>query len=454
MHKLQRFSGALAVMAVLSASACSDFVTGGELTTDPNRPTSATNGQLFLGIQANAWETHTAGLARLSGYLTQQLNGTNSIPVGQYQYNVGEGFGGLRAIYGGGGLKDLRTLQASVRSTGDSVFLGITQVQEALLVSMAADAWGDITYSDALSGAPNPALDDQLAIFDKLQLLLDTAIINLGATGPTNFGPGTLDASYQGNAARWRRLANTLKARMYMHDAEVPARATAAATYTPAINAGLNGILLAADDFKSIYTGVSGSQNPWFQIVPVRGIFPDRTLDSIMTSRSDPRRAQYFVITGGVATAISAARLANNFPQPIATAIETNLILAEAYYRSGNEVNANARLNTARGLAGLGNVVAAGSTLLQEILTEEYINDFQLGVEAWKLYRRTCFPNIASKSPTGLPMPGRVPYDGAERLSNSNMPAVGTGINGLRNKNDPPNAAPEVGGGASCRAGA
>jgi len=450
MHKFTR--GVLAAVAALSIGACSDFITGGELTDDPNRPTTATNGQLFLGIQASVWAIHTQEITRTSGLLTQQINGSNSLPVGQYQYNLGEGSTGLRQIYSGGGLRDIRTVQASVRALGDSVFLGITQVQEALLFSFGADVWGDITYSEALTDTPNPALDDQLAIFDRLQKLLDTAIVNLGATGPTNFGPGALDASYGGSAVKWRRLANTLKARMYMHNAEV--RATAAATYTPAITAAQNGILATADDYKAIFTGVSGSQNPWFQIVGVRGLFPDKVLDSIMASRNDPRRPNYFVITGGVATAISVARLAPNFSQPIATATETHLILAEANYRAGNQATALTELNTARGLAGLGNIAASGSGLLQEILTEEYINDYQLGVEAWKLYRRTCFPNIANKSPTGQPMPGRLYYESAERLSNSSMPPAGTGVNGLRNKNDPANAAPEVGPGATCLAGA
>ena len=450
---MPRFSrGLLAAVAVLSTGACSDFLTGGELTDDPNRPSSATNNQLFLGIQANVWATHTQGLTRIAGLLTQQINGSNTVVVAQYQYVIGEGTSGLRQIYGAGGLNDIRELQANLRTLNDSIFLGITQVQEALLVSMATDVWGDITYSEALSGTPNPPLDDQLAIFDKLQLLLDTAITNLGATGPTNFGPGTLDASFQGNASRWRRLAYTLKARMYMHNAEVPERATAAATYTPAMNAAQNGILAPADDFKAIFTGAPGSQNPWFQIVGVRGIIPDAALDSILVARNDPRRTQYFTVTGGRATAISATRIASTFPQPIATAIETNLIWAEAAYRSGNESVALARLNTARGLAGLGNVAASGPALLQEILTEEYINDFQLGVESWKLYRRTCFPNLANKSPTNQPMPGRVPYESAERIANSSMPPAGTGVNGLRNRNDPPNARPEVGGGASCPA--
>jgi hypothetical protein len=146
--------------------------------------------------------------------------------------------------------------------------------------------------------------------------------------------------------------------------------------------------------------------------------------------------------------------LSPTFAQPIATAIETNLIWAEAAYRLGDQVTALSRLNIARGLAGLGSVAAAGPALLQEILTEAYINAFQLGVESWKLYRRTCFPNLANKSPSNLPMPGRLYYDGAERTANASMPSAGTGVNGIRNRNDPVNTAPEVGGGATCLAGA
>jgi hypothetical protein len=68
-----------------------------------------------------------------------------------------------------------------------------------------------------------------------------------------------------------------------------------------------------------------------------------------------------------------------------------------------------------------------------------YIADFQLGEEAWNDYKRTCTPNLAPTAP-GTPIPARLYYDAGERNTDTNIPQPNTGVNGVRNKNDPPNA--------------
>ena len=80
-----------------------------------------------------------------------------------------------------------------------------------------------------MTGALNPPLDPQLAVYDSVQTLLSRAIVNLAAHGPTNFGPGANDLSYGGNATQWTQLAHTLKARFFMHTAEVRPAAYASA---------------------------------------------------------------------------------------------------------------------------------------------------------------------------------------------------------------------------------
>ena len=60
----------------------------------------------------------------------------------------------------------MRQLQEQAREAGDSLFVGIGYVQEALLMGTAADIFGDVVYSEALSGVPNPKLDEQLAVYD------------------------------------------------------------------------------------------------------------------------------------------------------------------------------------------------------------------------------------------------------------------------------------------------
>ncbi len=66
-------------------------------------------------------------------------------------------------VYTGGGLIDLRKIEASARADGDSV-LGIAKIWEAFEIGAAADWWGDIPYSDAVGSDATPTLDSQAAV--------------------------------------------------------------------------------------------------------------------------------------------------------------------------------------------------------------------------------------------------------------------------------------------------
>jgi hypothetical protein len=173
------------------------------------------------------------------------------------------------------------------------------------------------------------------------------------------------------------------------------------------------------------------------------GIF----LDNLLASRNDPRRTEYFSLTSNPRW-LSATRGAADFQQPYVTYDENTLIWAEAAFRGGNQVVALAKLNEERANHGLAPEAVAGTALLNEILIEKYIVDFQLGEESWNDYKRTCTPNLAPTA-AGLPIPGRLYYDAPERNTDTNIPLPNTGVNGLRNKNDPANATSD-GTGAAC----
>ena len=63
-------------VALAGAAGCSDFLTGGDLDTDPNRPVNTTASQLFVGVQSNLWALLSSDPARLAGMWTQQFEGT------------------------------------------------------------------------------------------------------------------------------------------------------------------------------------------------------------------------------------------------------------------------------------------------------------------------------------------------------------------------------------------
>jgi starch-binding outer membrane protein, SusD/RagB family len=440
--------GVLAMAGTLGA--CNNFLTGGELSNDPNRPTIGTPQARFAATQPALWALLSSDLARVTSVWVQQLEGIN------FQYSAVNVYvhdetttGGFHAgLYTGGGLVDLREIEAESRTSGDSVMLGQAQVVEALTMGTGADLFGDLVYTQALTGTPNPTLDPQMDIYDAVQALLSDAIVNLGATGGTNFGAGSSDLVYNGDTDKWKQLAHTLKARFYLHTAEVRPGA-----YGDALAQVTDGINDPDDDYKAIWSGSLFEQNFWYQffVNQRKGyIIPAPTFVSLLQSTSDPRLGEYLNSTHDD---LSDTRLAPDFSQPLITAQENLLIWAEAAYRTGDAGNALIKLNQARAAAATvcaaetGSACnipassASGTALLRAILQEKYIAEFQ-NIEAWNDYKRTCFPNLTPTA-AGLIVPGRFFYDTSERQTDTSIPDPAA--QPTRNANDPANATDDFG---------
>lgn len=432
MTNFRRFAPVAALALAGLAAGCKDFLTGGELTRDPNRPTVATSGNLLIGAQANLWAIIGGDPARVTGIWSQEFAGGLQQYANYENYGLSEqttnGF--HQSLYAGGGLVDIRRIQDKSRAAGDTLFLGIGQVMEGFLMGTGADLFGNLVYSEALKGKANPALDKQIDVYNQVQNVLAEGIKNLEApnTGGTNVGPGSSDLVYGGDADSWIELAHTLRARFYMHTAEVDPTA-----YQKALDEAKQGISSHAGDYVGVFSGNAQEQNLYYQFNGPAGrqgyLLPNPSFLKLLETRSDPRRSEYFNAAG---TKLSATRLAPNFSQPFVTYNENLLIWAEAAYRTNDPATALIKLNQAKTDAGVPTVSGlTGPALLAEILLEKYIADFQLGVEAWKDYERTCTPNIEPTN-ASLGVPARLFYDAGERQTNTNIPQPGQGINARR----------------------
>lgn len=455
--KKKLFTAAVAALPMLAAAGCNDFLTGGELSNDPNRVLNATRDQLFTASQAALWTFLSGDLGRISSLYTQQFEGVDRqyVLLNNYELNEGTTDGVFSALYGQGGLVDLRKVQRQSFAVSDSTYAGIAQVMEAYLIGTGADVFGDIPYSaalkDTLAGGAADAratLDKQLVVYDSVQALLGRAVVNLTARGPRNIGPGVRDLTYGGSATKWLALAHTLRARFYLHTAE----ARGVGQYALALAEARQGIANPANDYVANFTGKPGEENLWYQFTVVQRsgyIEPNAFLCDLLTARRDPRKTEFFSVgRTGTCDDLSAARGSNTSKQPFVTAGENLLIWAESAYRTGDQTTALTQLNAARVAGGLpGTAVAAGPELLREILTEKYIALFQ-NVEAWNDYKRTCFPNFAPVVAGGK-IPGRFLYGTTERQTNpTNIPEPGA--QPVRNQADLKNGTDPFG--AACRA--
>jgi hypothetical protein len=436
----------VAVLALAGAAACNDFLTGGDLDRDPNRPLTATPAQLFVGVQSNLWALQASDPSRIAGLWTQQFEGGNIQYIDIYNYGRDESTtnGFYQSLYLGGGLADIREMQRLSREVGDSLFVGIAQIQEAMLIGTGASIFGDIVYTQAL-GDPNPALDNQLAVYDSALSLLAKGIANVSSTNPRNVGPGAADLVYGGDGESWARLAHTLRARYYLHLAEVRGNGA----YQSALAEARQGIVDAADNYTATFSGAPLQQNFWYQFAVVNRpgyLVPGETFVNLLEARDDPRLERYF---NEDLSDLNEDLLQPDAPQPLVTANENLLIWAEAAYRTGNEAEARTQLDRARALAGLGPVAAgtSGQALLREILTEKHIALFQ-SLEVWNDYKRTCFPNL-TPAVAGQRIPARLLYDAGERQTNTSIPDAAA--QPFRNRNDPANTTSD-GTGEACRA--
>lgn len=453
MTRMTRSAGA--ALLLLFGAGCSAFdLSGPKLDENPNLATQVrTPDQYLIGIQAAMYSVQEGGLARTTGIWTQQFAGvdrqyssTDIYSVGEDDFSTDWDF-----IFAQGGLIDIRKLQVAVSAVGDRRYLGIAKVFEALEIGTAADIWGDIPYSEANNpDIATPKLDKQLDVYAAVQALLTSAIADLGSG--VGAGPGGADLTYGGNAAKWIAVAHTLKARFYMHTAEVNPAAFALANAE-----AKQGITSPANDFLDFHSDVPTEWNVWAQFD-----YWDRdsymragkALVDTMKNRGDVRLTAgcasgqnwceaYFTGTTGsapgqnltTASDIGDMRLFGptenlDFRQPIITWAETQLIIAETAIRAGNAAEALTATNAVRVAAG--NVPFATVTLAQ-IAVEKWIASFQT-LENWNDYKRNCFPKLTPAAGRAA-IPARLVYPFSERNVNSNVPLPSA--QPVRNQNDP-----------------
>lgn len=494
----------------LSVAGCSDYLSAPDVVSDPTKVTQLTKpGPLYIGIQEAGPPQREGQLARFAVEYTQQVAGFSRQQIGFDLYQAdpsdvdpyfGAIYGTNNTLNGGGGLLDIHKMQQFARLNNDSLFIGIAKVYEAMYMGLAADQFGDIPYREAAdSTILTPHFEPQLQIYADLQAQLDSAItIFLAATGITNAGPSADgseliygDRGGDPNALRavYTAVAHSLKARLYMHTAEVDPTA-----YAKALAEVPLGISTPADDFLWFHDGSPQGQNIWYQFMAARGdVAPGAAFIEIQKRRitagvdDNARFAFYFteaspgvfagvrptgsdnMVTNGViyngagipagafslfGAFIDGASPPGDFRQPEITYIETQLIGAEAALQTGNAGLAqtflnNARTNRTYGATGgapvsFGNAPGVLAATLQNIIEEKYVSLY-LNPEVWNDYKRTCFPSLApapgvagGTTPRTTPIFGRLPYGLSELNANTNAPSTPSSA---RNANDP-NACP------------
>lgn len=119
-------------------------------------------------------------------------------------------------------LEDNLLMYERAAALGYEFHQGVALVAKAFMFGLTTDLWGDVPYSNALQGEKGgdylrPSFDSQESVY--AGVLADLEEANTLLSKPSNEYEGITpdaDVIYGGDAASWRKLANSLALRYYM----------------------------------------------------------------------------------------------------------------------------------------------------------------------------------------------------------------------------------------------
>jgi hypothetical protein len=298
----------LAVALFISCSKIDDF---GDTNTNPaatNTPNTAAlltqvlgtgTGTTGYGAFANAW----AGPALYCQYFSE----TQYPDFSCYSANLASPsstFAG--ALYDLQNIiitnTDEKTKGAASLNGANENQIAIARILKAYIFWTITDRWGDIPYTDALKGDPNVKYDSQETIYKALIAEL-TESVGQFTTGAPIKG----DIAYDGNTAKWQKLANSLRMLMALRLSKVyPGASEYAATEFKAALADAAGhIATNADNFQLNFPG-GNFRNPYYNMYDGRKDYGEsETMTALLGTLTGDSRINVF---GATSTGASSAQ--------------------------------------------------------------------------------------------------------------------------------------------------
>ncbi len=342
----------------------------------------------------------------------------------------------------------------------------ILELYEIYTFYVLATSFGDIPYTEALDiDILNAVFDDQETIIYNLLDRLDNNVISQFVTSEIGFSESE-DIVYQGDIAKWKKFANSLKLQMGMLIADSdPVKA--AAVVISAVNSGV--FTSSDDNMKIAFESVAPYTNPIYAALVLSGrddYVPTNTIVDMMNSLDDPRRDDYFTLYQGIYIggipgeqntfgkfSHVSDKIAKD-PQleaPLMTYYEVEFLLAEAVERGfitgtaetyyNNAITASilywggssSEAQTYLGQTQVSYATATG-TYKQKIGNQKWLALYNRGFESWTEWRRLDYPILVAPSgaetTNSLP-PFRVTYPNVElTLNGDNLSDASTNIGG------------------------
>lgn len=434
-----------------------------DINDDPNNPTDVGTRLLLPSAQVNLAYQLGGDASLVTGNIVQHYGGHRGQPLEYNQYNITpSSTDGLWSTMYAGVLRDLKEITTKSRASGDSMYVGVSQILTALSYSVLTDLYGDIPFSQALSEIENinPAYDKQEAIYPALVAMIDAGVANVKSNKGVK--PGNDDVVYRGNMVNWEKFGNSIKLRLLNHlSKRQPAAAAAFLNTNPLL------ITSNAESARVVFGGTDANANPIYQFDELSGRKDNAVSATLVTKlqqlsdpripvyfrtvRSGARQGQYFGNRPGDDTddageslysRVGTAYASVNSPVYFLSHAEVKFIIAEVRLREGKTADAATAYNAAitSDFESLGLSSSVGAYLLkpevvfnnslQRLIEQKWITLFQAPYEAWVDYRRTGFPTLAAGTVnrTNGVIPRRLPYPQLEINLNRASLAAGPGV--------------------------
>ncbi|KEO74502.1 SusD/RagB family nutrient-binding outer membrane lipoprotein [Anditalea andensis] len=469
MKKLKNIRLFVIGLLAFSITSCDEFL---DVNENPNQLIEVPANTLLTSSTLGTATLMGTHLHRYSAVYTQQFSaGTAQIwDLSRYLLTETDMNDVWRPRLYSGVLNDLKRLEERTLTTSPH-YAGISRILQGFLFMTVVDNWGDVPFTEALQLTDNltPAYDNDEAIYTGIIAMIDSGI-ELTNSANSTFRPAGDDLIYNGDLAKWRRLANTIKLRLYLHYYPTNA-ALATQSISTLLGSGAEFIAGNVDNFQVRFLpGDADRANPisQFEVRRQNQFFPAEYFVSLMNTKADPRRPFYFTqfgtnyvgipvnsnqntstnysrmhvyLRGAVTSTNLITGYAGDAPLRMLTFAEYHFILAE-YHARNNRIAESQLAYTAGITASMTNVgvavadiatyiasrpILTSANAIQQIIEEKYVANYGVASEPWVDWRRTGFPQLTPMSAADQPqIPRILPYAELERVTNrANTPARG-----------------------------
>lgn len=422
---------------------------------NPNSPITTTPSLLLAAMEVSTFSNHTSGLIRTTNIFDQHLAGTSIGQLGELQNYIlteQDVNNEWNTIYG----TTLMNGHILNRDFADDYphYNGMGQILTAINLGYATDVWGDVPYDEAFraeEGIKTPKYNTQEEIYQRLQTILDDAIVNLKKPAESNISvPGSDDYIFNGDTDKWIKVAYVLKARFALRLTEVdPNAAQKALDFIIA-----SGISSNSDDANTFFTERANELNQWYAYEVSRKFYlrTGAFFVNSLKNNNDPRISYALTLNTPEDASITPTYVGNepedlsttsssyigsafaskNSAIGIVTYAEAKFIEAEARFRLGlnakpalEEAVAASVLKVTGSAAPASFITSATATVdLANIIQQKYVALF-LTMEPYNDFRRTGFPALVPNQDSNTKtIPVRFPIPSDERNYNPNATVV------------------------------